>query len=72
MGSWTSQAVLFPCREQQGTVAKQRGRTERGACGDLPLSSLEGDVGLARPVGVDSYAGDTSGAGSTGASEEGT
>jgi len=38
MGSWTSQAALFPCREQQGTVAKQRGRTERGACGDLPLS----------------------------------
>ena len=71
MGSWTSQAVLFPCREQQGTVAKQRGRTERGACGDLPLSSLEGDVGLARPVGVDGYTGDGSATG-TGVTEEGT
>ena len=59
-----------PCGEPQGTVAKQRGRTERGACGDLPLSSLEGDVGLARPVGVDSYAGDT-GATGTGVSKEG-
>ena len=39
---------------------KQRGRTGRGACGDLPLSSLESDVGLAGPVGVDS---DTDGGG---------
>ena len=72
MGSWTSQAVLFPCREQQGTVAKQRGRTERGACGDLPLSSLEGDVGLASPVGVDCYAGDTGAACGGASTEEGT
>ena len=52
-------------------MAKQRGRTERGAYGDLPLSSLEGDVGLARPVDVDSHTGD-GGATGTGASEEGT
>ena len=43
-----------------------------GACGDLPLSnSLERDVGLAGPVGVDSHTSDGDGRGA-GACEEGT
>ena len=81
--TWSGEAQgrSFPDGEPSGTVAaekregavwKQRGRTsEGGACGDLPLSSLEGDVGLARPVGVDGYTGDGSATG-TGVTEEGT
>ena len=58
-----------PDGNASGTVTKQRGRTGRGACGDLPLSSLESDVGLAGPVGVDS---DTDGGGGAATREEGT
>ena len=56
MENHRAQWLQGKCRE---LYEKQRGRSPKGVpVGDLPLSSLEGDVGLARPVGVDGYTGD--------------
>ena len=60
--------VHFPAEKRR----EQRGRTERGACGDLPLSWLECQVRFTSPVGVDCYAGDTGAACGGASTEEGT